>query len=350
MQGIETLSEGWERKAAGASRMVDNGTAMATAERLKDGRVRGKLAVMSLFTGAGGLDLGLEAAGFDNHLCIELDDDARDTLRANRPCWKLAEPGDIHEADPEDLVNQAGLAGTKLTLLAGGPPCQPFSKSANWSNGRSPGLRDPRAKTLQAFLDVAEVALPQVLLLENVKGLACKKKDDALQLLRERLRRINRRYKTKYDLQVFVINTADYGVPQIRERVFLLASIDGTMIKLPPATHGDAEGLARYRTCWDAIGDLDNDDWPLGLAPTGKWGGLLNSIPEGQNYLWHTPRGEGEPLFGWRTRYWSFLLKLAKNQPSWTIQAGPGPATGPFHWEEPSSFRPRNGAPADLPS
>jgi DNA (cytosine-5)-methyltransferase 1 len=71
------------------------------------------------------------------------------------------------------------------------------------------------------------------------------------------------------------------------------------------------------------------------LAPTGRWARLLPSIPEGQNYLWHTarnvPRG-GESLFGWRTKYWSFLLKLAKNRPSWTLQAAPGPATGPFHW------------------
>lgn len=55
-------------------------------------------------------------------------------------------------------------------------------------------------------------------------------------------------------------------------------------------------------------------------------------LPEGQNYLWHTPRNEGLPLFVWRTRYWSFLLKLAKTRPSWTIQAQPGPHTGPFHW------------------
>jgi DNA (cytosine-5)-methyltransferase 1 len=65
----------------------------------------------------------------------------------------------------------------------------------------------------------------------------------------------------------------------------------------------------------------------------GKWAELLPSIPEGQNYLWHTERGGGEPLFGWRRRYWSFLLKLAKGQPAWTIQAQPGPAIGPFHWK-----------------
>ena len=58
----------------------------------------------------------------------------------------------------------------------------------------------------------------------------------------------------------------------------------------------------------------------------------MPAIPEGQNYLWHTEQSGGLPLFGWRTRFWSFLLKLAKNKPSWTIQAQPGPATGPFHW------------------
>jgi DNA (cytosine-5)-methyltransferase 1 len=65
---------------------------------------------------------------------------------------------------------------------------------------------------------------------------------------------------------------------------------------------------------------------------TGKWADLLPTIPEGQNYLWHTARGGGVPLFGWRRRFWSFLLKLSKGLPSWTIQAQPGPATGPFHW------------------
>ena len=69
-----------------------------------------------------------------------------------------------------------------------------------------------------------------------------------------------------------------------------------------------------------------------GLRVGGKWGDLLPSIPEGENYLWHTERGGGKPLFGWRTRYWSFLLKLSKRLPSWTVQAQPGAAIGPFHW------------------
>ena len=292
-----------------------------------------KPVVVSLFTGAGGLDLGLEAAGFAIHWCVEIDSDARETLKANRPGWKLAEPGNILDTEPADLVYHAGLAQGEVALLAGGPPCQPFSKSAYWSNGGARGLRDPRAKTLQAYLDVVEAVLPRVLLLENVTGLTSIGKDEGLQLLRKELRRINRRHKTKYDLQDITLNAAAYGVPQIRERVFILASIDGRTFELPSATHGNGEGLKRYGTCWDAIGDLDVADWPSELNTTGKWAGLLRSVPEGRNYLWHTPRSAGEPLFGWRTRYWSFLLKLAKNQPSWTIQAEPGPATGPFHWK-----------------
>lgn len=132
-----------------------------------------------------------------------------------------------------------------------------------------------------------------------------------------------------------MVNAASYGVPQLRERVLIVASRDGAPFTFPGATHGDPAslepGLEPYRTTWDALGDLPaspNED----LAPGGKWAALLPSIPEGSNYLWHTRRGGGEPLFGWRTRYWNFLLKLVKDKPSWTIQAQPGSATGPFHW------------------
>lgn len=298
-------------------------------------RGRNDLTVLSLFTGAGGLDLGLEAAGFEPVLCVEIDEDSRATLKKNRPGWRLAEPGDIHALEPSEILRQAGIKPRELRLLAGGPPCQPFSKSAYWANGNGSRLRDPRARTLDAYLRVVEAALPKVLLLENVRGLAYRDKNEGLELLRRELAAINRRRGTNYSLQEIHLNTAAYGVPQMRERLFLVATVDGRSLALPPATHGEADGLDRYRTAWDAIGHLDQDCWSPELTPKGRWAALLPSIPEGQNYLWHTPRNKekgGEPLFGWRTRYWSFLLKLAKNAPSWTIQAFPGPATGPFHW------------------
>jgi DNA (cytosine-5)-methyltransferase 1 len=289
--------------------------------------------VLSLFTGAGGLDLGLEAAGFQTKLCVETDCDARATLKRNRPRWTLATPGDIHRHEPRDLIALAGLKEGELDLLAGGPPCQPFSKSGYWSAGDSKRLRDPRANTLRAFLNVIEASLPRVVLLENVKGITFAGKSEALRLVERGLDRINRRKGTDYHPVALHLNAAHYGVPQFRERIFLVAARSGVSIRLPPATHGLLRGLKPYRTAWDAIGDLDADHWAQDLELTGKWAKLVPSIPEGENYLWHTPEGSGEPIFGWRTRYWSFLLKLAKNKPSWTIQAEPGPATGPFHWK-----------------
>jgi DNA (cytosine-5)-methyltransferase 1 len=289
------------------------------------------LPMLSLFSGAGGLDVGLQTAGFACALSVEMDEDARDTLAVNHPDLRLAEPGDIHGLNPHDLLEQAEVATGEVALLAGGPPCQPFSKSANWANQGSAGMRDPRASTLDAYLDVVAALRPQVLLLENVRGLVSESNGaGAMGVLREGIDAINESCASNYLLQVLHVNAADYGVPQQRERVLLIASIDGKPLVLPEPTHGD--GGERWATTWDAIGDLDSKVSSLELEPSGKWADLLPSIPEGLNYLWHTPRGGGEPLFGWRTRYWSFLLKLAKAKPSWTIQAAPGPATGPFHW------------------
>jgi DNA (cytosine-5)-methyltransferase 1 len=281
------------------------------------------------------MDVGLEAAGFDPVLCVEVDEDSRATLRQNRPGWRLADPGDIHELEPDQILRQVGIKPRELELLAGAPPCQPFSKSAYWANGNGSRMQDPRAGTLRAYLRIVEAALPEVLLLENVKGLAYRGKDEGIRLLRRELAAINRRQGTSYALQEIHLNTADYGVPQMRERLFLVATVDGGSLAFPSPTHGEGNGVEPYRTAWDAIGHLDHETWPPELNPTGQWAALLPSIPEGYNYLWHTPRNEAkgsQPLFGWRTRYWSFLLKLAKDRPSWTIQAEPGPATGPFHW------------------
>lgn len=297
-----------------------------------------KRKLLSLFTGAGGLDLGLEAAGFDVQLCVEIDPDSRQTLVSNRPKWKLAEPGDVHQLTPKRIMAQADVRPGELTLLAGGPPCQPFSKSGYWVNGDAARLSDPRASTFSAYLSLVEAALPEVVLLENVKGIAYDNKDEGLRLLRNEFARINDERKANYQPAVIVLHAAEHGVPQVRERVFVIAHRNGTVFSEPAKTHAPPEQLGNdpslepYLTAWDAIGDLDSDVWDLGLHARGKWADLLPSIPEGENYQWHTERLGGEPLFGWRTRFWSFLLKLAKDRPSWTIQAQPGPSTGPFHW------------------
>lgn len=303
---------------------------------MRKGRNGRSRSALSLYSGAGGLDLGLEAAGFDVMLCVELDGDCRQTLKNNRPEWTLAEPGDVNQLDPSEVLRAAALCPGDLTLLAGGPPCQPFSKSGYWARGDARRLEDPRAATLRRFLDFVETALPSVVLLENVKGLVFNDKDEGLTLLEAGLRSINQRHGVSYQTSIIHLNCADYGVPQLRERVFIIAQREGREMYAPQPTHYPEarrkRGADRHRTGWDAIGDLDTDEWPDHLNARGKWAKLLPTIPEGENYLWHTRRSGGDRLFGWRTRFWSFLLKLAKNRPSWTIQADPGPATGPFHW------------------
>ena len=289
--------------------------------------------VLSVFTGAGGLDLGLEAAGFETRVCVELDAHAQRTIRWNRPQWKLADPGDIHRITPRDVLAQGDLVAGSVDLLAAGPPCQPFSASAYWAHRGRAGTADPRAATLHSLMELIEYSRPSAIVLENVRGFVSRIDDDTgLDVVRAGFDGVNQRLGTSYFPNVINIDTSAYGVPQVRRRSFVIASISGGRFEMIPPTHGSGEGLLPIRTAWDAIGDLDVDRWDSDLNPRGKWAELIGSIPEGQNYLWHTPRGDGEPLFGWRTRFWSFLLKLAKAMPSWTIQAAPGPATGPFHW------------------
>ncbi len=294
------------------------------------------LKAISLFTGVGGLDYGFEAAGFETAVAVEMDAVCCRTLRLNRS-WPVIE-GDIHGVTSRDLLKTAKLKARQADVLIGGPPCQPFSKSGYWARGDALRLDDPRSDTLTAYLRVLRDAQPKTFLLENVYGLAYKGKSEGLDRILAGIRQINAETGTNYRPVWQVVDAASYGVPQHRERVFIVAARDGTEFKFPRITHGEADALLGdidlepYHTTWDALGDLPVRPNEPGLKMTGKWADLLPSIPEGENYLWHTPRGGGTPLFGWRTRYWSFLLKLAKDRPSWTIQAQPGPATGPFHW------------------
>lgn len=295
-----------------------------------------KLTAISLYTGAGGLDYGFEAAGFRTAVAVEMDGCCVQTLRANRR-WPIIE-SDISSVETKEILKKARLKSGKADILIGGPPCQPFSKSGFWATGSTRRLSDPRASTLENFLRVLEEAEPRAFLMENVEGLGFRGKDEGLQYIRSRLDEINARRGTNYVASMLVLNAADFGVPQLRRRMFVVASRDGAIFRFPQPTHASESerlnGCQLHLTAWDALRSIRiSKAERSSLQLRGKWANLLPSVPEGQNYLWHTDRGGGEPLFGWRRRYWSFLLKLAKNAPSWTIQAQPGPATGPFHWD-----------------
>lgn len=287
-------------------------------------QVRPSPVVLSTFTGAGGLDFGLECAGFQIVACVESEKLVRKTISANRPDWPLLDPGNVEQISASLEPGDLGLKRGQLGILAGGPPCQPFSKAAQWTNQGRIGLKDSRSHCLLHLLNIIEQFLPMVVLLENVEGFI-RGPNSVASILADALFRINQENGTEYNLDYRIVDAADYGVPQHRRRAILFAVRTGEEFDWPTPTH-----IKNPVTAREALYDLKNEQLP---EARGRWAALLPSIPEGKNYQWHTDRGGGLALFGYRTRYWSFLLKLSKNRPSWTLPAHPGPATGPFHWE-----------------
>jgi DNA (cytosine-5)-methyltransferase 1 len=183
------------------------------------------LKAISLFTGVGGLDFGFEAAGFTTTVAVEMDPVCCRTLRLNRP-WPVIE-GDIHAVTSKKLLKTGKLMRGEADVLIGGPPCQPFSKSDYWPRGDALRLQDPRADTLAAFLRVLRDVQPKAFLIENVCGLAYKGKREGLDRILAGIEQINRKAGSRYRPAWRVVDAASYGVPQHRERVFIVAGRDG---------------------------------------------------------------------------------------------------------------------------
>ncbi len=304
---------------------------------------------ISLFSGAGGLDLGTEQAGFRTTVAVEWDDDAADTMEKNAPMFF---PGlsEVLRADlyplaigtnegisTGDILASGGFgAGDRPDLLVGGPPCTAFSKSGFWLDWKRNGT-DPAASLLQAYTRVLAEAKPRWFILENVYALTFRNKASRpafVRLLKE-IQAAGYSYRWK------VLNAADYGVPQLRPRLFIVGAQNRQPVPdLPLASHhGQWEGRRTnggplpHMTASEALRGLVTDPEPSEVV-RGKWAYLLPEIPPGGNYLHFTARrGHPDPVFEWRSRYWSFLLKLDPSRPSPTIQAQPGPNVGPFHWE-----------------
>jgi DNA (cytosine-5)-methyltransferase 1 len=276
--------------------------------------------VVSLFSGAGGLDLGARAAGAEVIRSIEADHDCCETLKANG--FDGVVPSRIEGCPPQGELESLGLREGELDLLMGGPPCQPFSKSAFWASAAAKGLQDPRASTLDEFCKYAAAFRPKALLLENVEGF---RSGGGLDYVLDQISNLG-----GYAVSWAVLNAADYGVAQRRRRLFIVAVAHEKAFQFPLPSHG-ASATEPAVTAWEAL-QQDQISYEEDLKIRGRWSTLVNSIPEGRNYLWHTDRGGGEPLFGWRTRYWSFLLKLKKSEPAPTIVASPSQNSGPFHW------------------
>jgi DNA (cytosine-5)-methyltransferase 1 len=293
---------------------------------------------VSLFSGCGGLDLGLEQAGFTIVLAVDSWERAAESYVVNRPKVPFYRGSVTELTLPLMKRLSHGEVMPGIDLLAGGPPCPPYSKSRFYRKSKPRALNDQIGQeTLQGYLKVLRLLKPRAFLLENVAGMAYKVHREALKLIEDTVGELG------YSHVWRVINAANYGVPQIRERFFMIGVQKGTF-QLPPPTHscggpgnrlkGDSE-LPRWRTAGEVLGDLDTDENAddTGHYAGGQYHDLLVKVPPGDNYLFFTKeRGHNTPIFRWRSRYWSFLLKLSPNLPSWTIQARRSNNMGPFHW------------------
>ena len=293
---------------------------------------------VSLFAGAGGLDVGAKRAGYEVRAAVERERDAAATMEKNFD--RLVSPvicKDILDTPTREILRAAGLrARQRPDLLIGGPPCTPFSKSGFWLEYKREGL-DADASLLQAYTRVLAEARPRRFVLENVYALTYRNKAS-----RPAFERLMREIDAAgYHCDAKVLNAADYGVPQARPRLFIIGvPKDEPCPGLPGPTHGGrwerrttGDPRRPHVTAGEALAGLVTEPEP-GESVNGKYGHLLPAIPPGDNYLFYTSRrGHPDALFRWRGKYWSFLLKLSPDRPAPTIQAQPGPYVGPFHWD-----------------
>jgi len=306
-----------------------------------------QLPVVSLFSGAGGLDLAVERA---DAAPLESSDSGGGLLRVsvatdyNEPALATLKlnfhdsstlVGDIRNVSTEEILSVAGLRSREPVLVVGGPPCTPFSKSGFWLEQKRES-QDPNASLLDEYVRVIREAKPQAFILENVQGLTYKTHQAQFQRLLKSLGDLG------YNPQWKVLLAADFGVPQLRRRVFVVGRRDGEKFEFPEPTHS---GWSEHTRVFDStkIPHVTSSQAFAGLPSLvipsadeivdGTFGQLAAEVPPGQNYLWHTDRYGGRDHFKWRSRYWTFLLRLDPNRPSTTLQAQPGPWVGPFHWE-----------------
>ena len=295
------------------------------------------LTAVSLFSGCGGLDLGLQEAGFDILLASDIEPLCEQSHRVNFPATEffLGSVTDLTAEAASQLTN--GATEGPIDLLVGGPPCPPFSKSRFYRTDKPRALDDPVGETtITGYLDILRWLRPRAFLMENVAGMAYSVHGGALAHI------LHTASDLGYTFTHRVLNAADYGVPQIRQRFFIVGTQPGVTFNWPEPTHARQEtenlfagSMSSWVTAGQAISDLDTEEnaGDTGHVAGGKHRHLLDQIPPGDNYLFLTAkRGHPDPQFEWRKRYWSFLLKLSPDLPSWTIQARRSNNMGPLHW------------------
>lgn len=289
---------------------------------LLDGILGSNTHAISLFSGCGGLDIGAQLAGVKVISSLDFDKDAVATLRAN-PFFAHTQHRleDIRNVRATDYARLLAQNNPERLILIGGPPCQPFSKAGYWKTlSQRLGPDDPR-NMIGNYLKLIDEIRPDGFILENVESILHPHNIQAIIDLQETLDEMG------YHYIVEKINAVDFGVPQKRKRVFVIASLNPIYTR-PIKTVNTSTRVI------DWIGRFDSDLYATsGDSTEGKYCELLKKVPPGSNYIsLSSRRGYTEPYFVAGKRYWTFLLKLHPIEPSWTIISQPGHWEGPFHW------------------
>lgn len=308
--------------------------------------VSDKPIAISFFSGAMGLDIGIERAGFDLRLACEVDKFCRQTISLNRP--KSALLGDINNYSKEDILRSAGLGEKdEISLIVGGPPCQAFSTA-----GKRKAFQDERGNVFIKFIELATSLNPKYFIIENVRGLlSCplihkphnergieftESAEDSMKggALNYILKMIK---ASGYAYSFNLYNSANFGTPQIRERVIIVCSRDGVKPPYIEPTHSESGlfGLPLWNNLSSCIHDISEHEH---LNFPEKRIKFYKKLKPGQNWRSLSEEDQknamGKSYFsgGGKT---GFFRRLAWDKPSPTLVTHPAmPATDLAHPEE----------------
>lgn len=286
-----------------------------------------KTVALSLFSGIGGFEVGMANCGFSFAKTLEWDEKCCETLNLNKDILGTEEdniqPIDIMKMPPEEFYSGS------VDYIVGGPPCQSFSAAGRRAGGVA-GTSDIRGTLFEYYCKYVNHFKPQAFVFENVRGILSANKGEDFKLIMQSFRDVG------YRLYWRLLNAADYGAPQLRERVFLVGIREDIDVefKFPLPTFGpDSPEKRTYVTTGETIADLQDDN-EIVPAYGGKYGHLLPDIPPGENYRFYTEEmGHPNPQFAWRSKFSNFLYKMDPDDVCRTIIAYQGRYDGPFHWK-----------------
>lgn len=280
--------------------------------------------IVALFSGAGGLDIGFCDTGFSLIESVELEEKFVQTMLHNQANGKYFSGANIL---CKDIRQYEPNISTKIDFVIGGPPCQSFSAAGRRAAGVA-GTKDDRGSLFEEYVRVLKKLKPKGFLFENVYGLLGAEKGESIKKI------INAFKEIGYNVSYRILDAADYGVPQHRERIILVGS-KGKAFKFPKPTHGpdSFEKISHY-SANEAILNVDKPYIDKLPSINGRFGHLLNEVPPGLNYSFFTEKmGHPNPIFAWRSKFSDFLYKADPLKPTRTLKASGGQYTGPFHWE-----------------